>query len=91
MHKERLAAFSDGVLAIIIAVRGVELKVPHGAEWANFARLWLGFLSYAKSFLWAIVSHWLSISVSFLVAMIWLIPDPRIEKAIGSEPEHPRP
>ncbi len=91
MHKERLATFSDGVLAIIIAVRVLGLKVPHGAEWANFARLWLGFLSYVQSFLLAIVSHWLSISVSFLVAMIWLIPDLRIEKAIGSEPEHPRP
>ena len=32
MHKTRLEAFSDGVLAIIITIMVLELKVPHGEE-----------------------------------------------------------
>jgi uncharacterized membrane protein len=30
MRKDRLEAFSDGVLAIIITIMVLELKVPHG-------------------------------------------------------------
>ena len=30
MHKGRLEAFSDGVIAIIITIMVLELKVPHG-------------------------------------------------------------
>ena len=33
MEKNRLEAFSDGVLAIIITVMVLEMKVPHGADW----------------------------------------------------------
>ena len=32
MGKDRLTAFSDGVIAIIITIMVLELKVPHGAE-----------------------------------------------------------
>jgi uncharacterized membrane protein len=34
MHKGRLEAFSDGVLAIIITIMVLEIKVPHGADFA---------------------------------------------------------
>ncbi len=34
MGKDRLAAFSDGVIAILITIMVLELKVPHGADWA---------------------------------------------------------
>lgn len=30
MNKNRLEAFSDGVLAIIITIMVLELKIPHG-------------------------------------------------------------
>ena len=32
MEKNRLEAFSDGVLAIIITIMVLELKVPHGSD-----------------------------------------------------------
>lgn len=50
MQKERLTAFSDGVFAIILTIMVLELKVPHGADWAALARLWPTFLSYVLSF-----------------------------------------
>jgi uncharacterized membrane protein len=34
MENNRLEAFSDGVLAIIITIMVLELKVPHGAGFA---------------------------------------------------------
>ncbi len=32
MNSNRLEAFSDGVLAIIITIMVLELKVPHGTD-----------------------------------------------------------
>lgn len=50
MHKNRLEAFSDGVLAIIITIMVLELKVPHGSDIAALKGLWPVFLSYVLSF-----------------------------------------
>ena len=50
MTKNRLEAFSDGVIAIIITIMVLEMKVPHGAAWADIAPLWPVFLSYVLSF-----------------------------------------
>jgi uncharacterized membrane protein len=57
MQKERLAAFSDGVFAIIITIMVLELKVPHGADWAALAALWPVFLSYVLSFIYVAI-YW---------------------------------
>ena len=38
MGKERLGAFSDGVIAIIITIMVLELRVPHGDTWPLCAR-----------------------------------------------------
>ena len=43
--KGRIKAFSDGVLAIIITIMVLELKVPHGLDWASLTPLWPVFLS----------------------------------------------
>ena len=50
MNKNRLEAFSDGVIAIIITIMVLEFKVPHGAQWADLQPLWPIFLSYVLSF-----------------------------------------
>jgi uncharacterized membrane protein len=50
MEKNRLEAFSDGVLAIIITIMVLELKVPHGEELAALLPLWPVALSYILSF-----------------------------------------
>jgi uncharacterized membrane protein len=52
MEKNRLEAFSDGVLAIIITIMVLELKVPHGADWAALKPLLPVFLSYVLSFVY---------------------------------------
>ena len=57
MDKDRLLAFSDGVIAIIITIMVLELKVPHGAELGALAKLWPVFLSYVLSFIY-IAIYW---------------------------------
>lgn len=52
MEKNRLEAFSDGVLAIIITIMVLELKVPHGDDLAALAPLIPVFLSYLLSFVY---------------------------------------
>lgn len=52
MNKNRLEAFSDGVLAIIITIMVLEMKVPHGANWSDLSPLWPIFISYTMSFVY---------------------------------------
>lgn len=52
MEKERLAAFSDGVIAIIITIMVLELKVPHEDNLAALRPLMPVFLSYILSFIY---------------------------------------
>ena len=57
MGKDRLAAFSDGVLAIIITIMVLELKLPHGGDWAALAGQGQHFLSYVLSFVYVAI-YW---------------------------------
>jgi len=50
MSKNRLEAFSDGVIAIIITVMVLEMKVPHGDGIAALIPVVPVFLSYVLSF-----------------------------------------
>ena len=50
MKKQRLEAFSDGVLAIIITIMVLELHAPRGVELADLRPLLPVFVSYALSF-----------------------------------------
>lgn len=52
MDKNRLEAFSDGVLAIIITIMVLELKVPRDANLAALKPLFPVFLSYILSFVY---------------------------------------
>jgi uncharacterized membrane protein len=52
MGKNRLEAFSDGVIAILITIIVLELKVPQGAELHALIPLWPVFLSYILSFIY---------------------------------------
>ena len=52
MGKNRLEAFSDGVLAIIITIMVLELKVPNGVQLAALIPLLPVFLSYVLSFIY---------------------------------------
>lgn len=57
MHKGRLEAFSDGVLAIIITIMVLELKVPHGDGLSALVPLIPIFLSYLLSFVYLAI-YW---------------------------------
>ena len=52
MNKNRLEAFSDGVLAIIITIMVLEIKVPHGEDFSDLLVLFPKFLSYILSFIY---------------------------------------
>jgi uncharacterized membrane protein len=57
MSKGRLEAFSDGVLAIIIAIMVLELAPPHGDDLAALSPLIPKFLSYVLSFVFLAI-YW---------------------------------
>ena len=52
MPKNRLEAFSDGVIAIIITIMVLEMKVPHGNDIQVLRPLLPIFLSYVLSFVY---------------------------------------
>jgi uncharacterized membrane protein len=52
MGKDRLAAFSDGVIAILITIMVLELHVPRGADLAALESIWPSLLSYILSFVY---------------------------------------
>lgn len=52
MTKNRLEAFSDAVLAIIITIMVLELKVPHGTDLKSLTPVFPFFISYVLSFIY---------------------------------------
>ncbi len=52
METNRLEAFSDGVLAIVITIMVLELKVPHGSGFDALKPMLPVFLSYILSFVY---------------------------------------
>jgi uncharacterized membrane protein len=57
MGKDRLAAFSDGVIAIIITIMVLEVHVPHGADWAALTAIAPNLVTYVLSFVYVAI-YW---------------------------------
>jgi len=57
MNRERLTAFSDGVIAIIITIMVLELRPPAGTDWAALLGMLPFFLTYVLSFLYVAI-YW---------------------------------
>ena len=57
MHKGRLEAFSDGVIAVIITIMVLEMKVPHGLEADALLPILPVFLTYVLSFVYVAI-YW---------------------------------
>ncbi|MGT2948775.1 TMEM175 family protein [Streptococcus devriesei] len=52
MSKERLTAFTDAVLAIIMTILILELEKPAAISWSAFWDLRMNFFAYTVSFFW---------------------------------------
>jgi uncharacterized membrane protein len=57
MNKNRMEAFSDGVLAIIITIMVLEIKVPHGSDFSDLKPLLPVIISYVMSFVYLAI-YW---------------------------------
>jgi uncharacterized membrane protein len=76
MGKNRLEAFSDGVIAIIITIMVLEMKVPHGEGIETLVPVIPVFLSYVLSFVylgiyWNNHHHMLHASQQVTGPMLW--------------------
>ncbi len=76
METNRLEAFSDGVLAIIITIMVLEMRAPHGAELSALRELWPVFLSYVLSFVYLAIywnnhHHMLAVTARVSGSVLW--------------------
>ena len=76
MEKDRLEAFSDGVIAIIITIMVLELKAPHSDQLEALLPLLPTFLSYVLSFVyvgiyWNNHHHMLHTVTTVTGAILW--------------------
>lgn len=76
MGTNRLEAFSDGVLAIIITIMVLELKVPEGMDWAALRPVLPIALSYVLSFVyvgiyWNNHHHLLHLATKASGSVLW--------------------
>ena len=77
MHKGRLEAFSDGVIAIIITIMVLEVKRPEGADWEALRPLAPVIASYLLSFVvigiyWNGHHHMLHVAKRVNARIMWL-------------------
>ena len=59
MKTNRIEAFSDGVMAILITIMVLELKAPHDPTPASLAKMWPTFFAYVLSFI-IIAIYWIN-------------------------------
>jgi TMEM175 potassium channel family protein len=59
MKTNRIEAFSDGVMAILITIMVLELKAPHDPTPASLAKMWPTFFAYVLSFI-IIAIYWVN-------------------------------
>ena len=76
MHKARLEAFSDGVLAIIITIMVLDLHILHGQELAALRPLLPVFFCYVLSFVyvgiyWSNHHHMLHAAKTVTGGVLW--------------------
>lgn len=76
MDKDRMAAFSDGVLAVIITIMVLEMKPPHGTSLAAMRPVLPIFLSYVVSFVyvgiyWSNHHHLLHVAEHVNGTILW--------------------
>ncbi len=76
MERNRLEAFSDGVLAIIITIMVLELKIPHDANLNALEPLFPVVLSYILSFIyigiyWNNHHHMLYVTKKISGGILW--------------------
>jgi uncharacterized membrane protein len=76
MGKERMAAFTDGVVAIIITIMVLELKLPQGTHLADLRPVLPLVLSYLLSFIyigiyWNNHHHMLQLTGSVTGPILW--------------------
>ena len=77
MPTNRIEAFSDGVIAIIVTIMVLELKVPHDVSVAGLVPLAPVFLSYVLSFIvvgifWVNHHHLLHVTQRVTGRVLWL-------------------
>ena len=76
MNKNRLEAFSDGVIAILITIMVLELRVPNGTDLVDIKPLVPVFISYLLSFVflgiyWSNHHHLMQAVKSVNGAALW--------------------
>ncbi|HWB44488.1 MAG TPA: TMEM175 family protein [Hyphomicrobiaceae bacterium] len=76
MSKDRLAAFTDGVVAIIITIMVLEMKTPHGVDFAALQASVPVFLAYVLSYVnvgifWSNHHHMLHITEQVNGRVLW--------------------
>ena len=78
MEKERLLAFTDGVIAVIITIMVLEMKVPQDASLGALGSVIPVFLSYVLSFVYVAIywnnhHHFFHLVRHVNGGMLWLI------------------